>query len=139
MENERTEDGRDCSRYLNKVKFEKCGVFSLPVLGELMMTLVDITDYNKRMNLQELIVHLRSIHGIQIFVPKDTTKILSKIREIDTRLDHIDSEMVACAVEDGAKYLITLDQKLIGNKRLEEEFNINICHPKDILRVHPFS
>ena len=85
------------------------------------------------MDLQELIVHLFIIHKIQTYVPKNTTDILRRIREIDTRLDPIDSEIIACAIEDGAKIIVTLDKKMINNKRLEEEFNIMIRHPRDLL------
>ena len=133
LEDPHTDNGRFCTRYLNKVKFTGGGVFSLPVLGELMMALLESKDYNKRMDFQEFLVHLIKFHEVQYYAPKRATSILDKIRMLDSRLDPIDTEILACAIEDGAQCLVTLDRKLICNKVLENEFNIAISHPKDLV------
>ena len=59
--------------------------------------------------------------------------IAMKLTEIDSRLDPTDIDIVACAVENDALNLVTIDKKLVGNKSVEEEFGLRITHPKELL------
>ncbi len=132
IEPENTEDGKFCNRYFNKLKTSYNGVFSLPVLGELMLTLLQTQEYNDRTDFQEFLFHLIRVHRIEFYVPKDIRWVIERMKKVDTRIDPVDMEILACAIEDEANSLVTLDTKLIGNLKIEKEFNIQILHPKSL-------
>lgn len=70
---------------------------------------------------------------IEFYSPIDTCNIIEKIKKIDERIKSIDREIVACAVEDKAVVLVSLDTDLIHNEKIEKEFGIKIRHPKELL------
>jgi len=134
VEPEKTEDGRHCQKYLNKERDYIQGVVSLPVLGELYLLLLRMNNIEKMYAFQENIIHLTRIHKLSFYTPTiENIKIQKFISVIDNRIDAIDREILACAIEDKASYLVTLDKKLIGNKKIVSAFNIKICHPRDLL------
>jgi len=133
LEPETTENGKLCGRYFNKIKSSYNGVLSLPVLGELMLTLLQTSNYDDRTDFQEFLFHLIKVHGIEFYVSRDIGKITGRIREIDARIDPVDLDILSCAIEDKAECLVTLDTKLIGNRKIEREFNIRIMHPRSLL------
>lgn len=100
VESEKTIDGRFCRKYLQRVGYNYHGKFALPVLGELLMTTILFRGNDKR----------------HTFL--DIDKIASRIREIDTRLEPTDINIIACAIE---------------NVAIEREFGLRIMHPKDLL------
>ena len=134
LESEKTKDGRFCQRYLNKVRDYIHGIVSLPTLGELLLTIIRIEDLYKMRSFQDTVTHIIHFHKISFYTPtKNIIKIQERITELDRRIDTIDREILACSIEDKADYLITLDKDLIRNKKIETEFKIRICHPKDLL------
>ncbi len=68
---------------------------------------------------------------ISLHSQKNIEDILIKIKEVDKRIDPLDREILACAVESNAIVFVTLDNKLIKNPVLENKFNIN-CVSKEI-------
>lgn len=133
LESEKTIDGRFCRKYMQKVGYNYYGKFSLPTLGEMMISILLVKDYSKRYTLLDLITALKTARKIDIYTPIEIGDIHRKIREIDTRLNPTDIDIVACAIEDGAKNLVTLDKDLIGNRTIESEFRLRISHPRDLL------
>ena len=71
--------------------------------------------------------------GISFYTPKDTSKLLKEIKSADARIANADREILACASEDRAYALVTIDKELLNNKRLEALLGIKIMHPKDLL------
>ncbi len=77
--------------------------------------------------------NLRKTRKIQIYTPTELHNISRRVKELDTRIRLTDADIVACAIEDNADNLITLDRNLLGNKGIVAEFGLRITHPKDLL------
>ena len=73
------------------------------------------------------------VRSIQFYAPKDIGTLLNKIKSAENRIDQLDREILACASEDKAHSLITLDKDMINNRNLERLLGIRILHPKDLL------
>ena len=133
VESEKTPDGKICAKYLQKLNYNYNGKLSLPSLGELMIYLLLIKDSNKGHVFLDLLSDLRTVRKIGIYTPINLHEISTKIKEMDTRIDLTDLDIIACAIEDGANNMVTLDKKLIGNKAIENEFRLRIVHPRELL------
>ena len=92
-----------------------------------------LKDENKRQAFLDVLVNLVNIRKVGFYMPEDMHEISKRIKEIDQRLEPTDTDIVACAIENNAMNLVTLDKKLIGNKAIEREFGLKILHPKDLL------
>lgn len=133
LEPQTTEDGRYCRRYLQRVGRNFEGVVSFPVLSEVFATILRIKNYENRHNALDTFDNTFRIRKILFYSPKNIESILNKIVELDSRIDALDREILACAVEDKSDVLVTLDKKLVGNKKLEDSLRIRIFHPKNLL------
>ena len=133
MELEKTVDGRFCRRYIHKLNYSYRGIISSPVLSELTIAMLLLRDENKRHAFLDVLLNLVNIRKVGFYTPVSIHEISKKIKEIDQRLSPTDIDIVACAIEDKAVNLVTLDKKLIGNKTIEREFGLKILHPKDLL------
>ena len=133
LESEKTETGRCCRRYLQKVGYNYKGIVSFPVLGELMSAILSLDDYNERQTLLEIITGFIRTRKIERYSQKKTENISISIHHVDPRIDSLDREILACAIEDNAAILVTLDSKLLNNQKLENAFGIKIRHPKDLI------
>ena len=133
IESEKTLDGRFCTKYLQKINYNYESKFSLPVLGEIMLSLLLLRDSSKRHAFLDFFYGLKASRKIEIFTPVENSDVIKRIKEIDTRIESTDASIVACAVEDKANNLVTLDKKLIGNRSIEREFGLRISHPKDLI------
>lgn len=58
LEPEKTENGRDCRRYLQKVGYNYRGKISFPALSELFVTILRLPKYDDKHDLFESIKHL---------------------------------------------------------------------------------
>lgn len=133
LEPEKTENGRFCRRHLHRVGYKYRGNISFPVLSELFLVLVRIKDYRDKHGLFDFIDGTIATRKIGFHSPKSISGIVERIEELDSRITPVDREIVACAVEENASTLITLDKNLIHNGKIEEEFRIKIMHPKELL------
>jgi len=133
LEPSTTDNGRCCRRYLQKVGYNYTGKLSLAVFGEILVSIISTEVYNDMHDFLDVFAHLLRIRNISLYTPRNIGQTLNKILELDTRVGPTDREILACAIEDNAVNLVTLDKDLIGNKRLEKEFGIRIVHPKDLL------
>ena len=133
IEPEKTIDGKICRKYLQKIGYNYRGKFSSPVLSELFMRLLSIESYEDRDSFLRIIDHLVKKRKVDYYTPIRIGKLSEDIKEIDSRLEPHDIQIVACAIEDDAKNLITLDQKLIHNQSIEERYNLRISHPKEFI------
>lgn len=133
LESEKTIDGRFCRRYLLKLPHNYQGVFSSPVLSELFIRVFSLKDSESRHAFLDILSNLKENGKIEIYMPQNIGRLLIRIKEIDSRLDPADIEIVACAIENNAMNLVTLDRNLTGNKAIEREFGLKILHPKELL------
>ncbi|MBI2578101.1 MAG: type II toxin-antitoxin system VapC family toxin [Candidatus Aenigmarchaeota archaeon] len=133
IEPENTEDGRFCKRYLQKLNYNYTGILSFPVLSEIFVILNSLEDFNERYDFIEPLLAMVKSRNIEFYAPKDIGNLLNSIKSTEKRIGFVDSEIVACAAEDKADALITLDRDLINNKNLEKLLRIRILHPKDLL------
>ncbi len=133
IEPEKTEDGRLCRRYLQKLNYNYAGVLSFPVLSEIFVIISNLEDFNQIWDFLEPLLATIKLRKMEFYSPKDTGTILNDIQKADERIGSIDREILASAFEDKADALITLDRELIKNKTLEKLLRIKIVHPKDML------
>lgn len=133
LEPEKTEHGRACRRYLQKVGYNYRGKISFPSLSELFVIILRLIKYDDKRDLFDAIDKTLSVRKIEFYSQIDICNIVEKIKTIDTRIKPTDREIVACAVEDSASTLVTLDKDLIRHEKLEKEFKINIRHPEEFL------
>ena len=133
IEPQKTEEGRQCKKYLQKLDYNYSGILSFPVLSELFLFIHSFENFNDRYDFIEPILWEIKLRNIKFYSHKNIGNILNKIKITDSRIDPIDREILACASEDEADVLITLDNKIIGNKNLEKALRIKILHPKNLL------
>ncbi len=62
------------------------------------------------------------------YIPKTYSTIMD-----ETRLTVKDSVHIACAVEAGAEYFITVDDEIIKKKEKLREFGINVVNPVEFI------
>jgi predicted nucleic acid-binding protein len=55
-----------------------------------------------------------------------------KIINLDSRIEETDALHYAIAVQEKANAFVTFDEKMVGNKTLEEGFNVKIVHPENL-------
>ncbi len=130
LEDPKSDDGRYCERYLHLVGYKYRGVFSLPMLGELFLKIMSLGNEDDKSVALEFTKTIIQNKRIKFYTPKNIEDIITRLE--DKRLEHTDKSIFACAVEDAALTLVTLDRKLIGNSRLEA-FGIKIKHPKELV------
>jgi len=133
LEPESTENGKYCAKYLQLVGYKYRGILSFPVLSELFVTILKQLESRDRYDLLDLIDKTIKIRKMEFYSPDNVSELLQRIKTIDNRIDSLDREIVACAKENNAQILVTLDKNLINNKILERELGIKIRHPKDLL------
>ena len=133
IEPQRTEEGRQCKKYLQKLNYNYSGILSFPVLSELFLFMQAFEDFNDRYDFIEPILWEIKLRRITFYSPVDIGDILNKIKITDNRIDPLDREILASASEDKVHALITLDRNMINNKKVENLLGIRILHPRDLL------
>ena len=133
LEPKGTENGRYCRKYLHKVGYNYNGILSFPVLSELFSVVLLLQKYEERMTLFETINDIVKAREINFYSPKKIETIISKIKEIERRLDPLDTEILACAIENKASVLVTLDDNMLKSTNVQNLFKMRISHPKDLL------
>ena len=133
LEPQRTEDGRWCKKYLQRVGNKYLGIVSLPVLSELELAVFGVESYEERHELLDLIYQLIRERKIGFYSPKDIGKLDVLIREKESRIDPVDRLIVASAIEHEADFLVSIDRKLVDNRTIKEEFELKIVHPKSLI------
>ena len=133
LESESTEDGKYCRKYLQKVGYNYRGIISSPVLSELFMTVLLIKDIQHKTDLFSIIDKVIETRKIEFRTPRIIDENIRKIKEIDTRIDPMDMEILACAIEHNADTLVTLDIKLLRNEKIQQIFRIRIIHPRNLI------
>lgn len=133
LEPDNTENGRYCRRYMQKVGYNYAGKFSFPVLSELFVTVLQTQNYADKQDLLDVIDKIISARKIGFYSSEDICNIMENIKKIDTRIEKMDREITACAIEDKADVLVTLDKDLLHNRKIENIFDIKIKHPKELV------
>ena len=133
LEPEKTHNGRFCKKYLQRLGYNYRGRLSLPVTGELFIKISSLINIQDRQIAFEIITDLIKARKIDFYVPETISSNIQKIMSLDTRIKPTDAEILACAVEDNAKTLVTLDKILINNKAIENNFKLKIMHPKELI------
>jgi predicted nucleic acid-binding protein len=114
------------------VGYKYRGCFSLPVLGEfLMKILTEVkSDIKKEIGFRYFYELVRD-KKLKFYILKNLS-LSNRIIEIDSRIESTDASIVACAIEDNS-ILVTLDNDLLHNKKIEEQYNVKIKHPKELV------
>lgn len=133
LEPRTTKSGFYCKKYFNLVGYKYRGVFSLPVLGEVLYKILKIKELGKRYDALDLIFTLVRNKNIDFYSVKGTEEIIEKIKEIDPSITPTDRLILACAIAHKAKVLVTIDTRLIKNKLIEDRFKIRVEHPKSLV------
>lgn len=132
--NNETKLGDQCSDYLNRIGYNYRGVISLSVIGE-FFTIVfrDVQNHGERQvmfNFVDTFIKKRKIRFSTL--RRDSFRIVDKIKEIDSRVEDTDAIHLANCVQDKGNTFVTFDEKLVENRKLEDEFTIKIIHPKNL-------
>ena len=130
---EKTEDDKCCKRYMQKASYNFMGKISFPALSELFALTMGVKDSNKQHAFLDAFADLIDVRKLEFYAPENIYETAIKIKKLDTRLKTLDTDIIACAIEDKAVNLVTLDQKLIGHRSIEAEFGLKIIHPRDLL------
>lgn len=133
IEPEKTEDGKYCRKYLQLVGYKYRGVLSFPVLSELFVRVIGLEDDEDKLGVIRFITYLRKYKKVTLYSPKKVAAIMEELGSLDRRLQPIDMNIVASAIEHNALNLVTLDRQLIHHKSIEEKFGLKILHPKELV------
>ncbi|MGC9310337.1 MAG: hypothetical protein ACP5E4_01285 [Candidatus Aenigmatarchaeota archaeon] len=121
-----------CKRYLNLVGYKYKGSFSLSMVGEFFVkVMTEVDDDADKELLFRSFYDLVKDKQISFYTPKELS-LPPEIVKLDARVGHTDASIVAGAIEDNAA-LVTLDGKLLHNKRVEQKYNIKILSPEEII------
>lgn len=129
-----TKLGNKCSSYLNRVGYKYRGTLCSSVLGEFLLhVLKDIKESEERKYMLDFIdkISKKTKCGYSS-LKYENFHIVDKIKEIDSRVEAADAIHLANCVQDKAITFVTFDEKLVGNLKLEKEFNIKILHPEKL-------
>lgn len=102
-------------------------------MSELFVIFQSFENFNERYDFIEPLLTLIKVKCVEFYSPKDIGSRLNAIKATEGRIDNLDREILACASEDRAYVLVTLDKDMINNKALESLLKIKILHPKDLL------
>jgi len=124
----------DCKNYLDRVGYKYRGVISASALGEIIMS--SIKKFEKETEggkVSLFIADLVSKRKIDFSTPKfKTHELVGKIKIVESRAEPTDALNLATAITENADVFVTLDGKLVGNKKLESAFKIKISHPSEL-------
>jgi len=120
-------------KYLNLVGYKFHGEISFPVLSELMYKMLTLKNLTQVYNFIDDFLLLVKTKRISLVSIKNTEDLVIKIKEEYPVITPNDRLIVACVIASGTKTLVTLDNKLIRNNKLQQDFKIKIVHPKDLL------
>ena len=99
IEPEKTEDGKYCRKYLQLIGYKYKWVLSFPVLSEILGVL-------------RFIAHLRKYKKVVFYSPKKVFAIAEELSSLDRRLQPVDMNIIATAIEHKAANLVTLDRQV---------------------------
>jgi len=127
-----TKLGNICKKYLNLIGYKYRGYFSLPVVGEYFIKVItDIKEFIKQEQMFEYFRDLIRNKKIKFYVLKNIS-LKIRVKELDAKIDSTDASILACAIEDEA-VLVSLDNDLLHNKKIEEQYKVKIKHPKELV------
>lgn len=133
LETPTTESGRACRKYLQVLNTKYRGKFSLPVLGELLLRILKLETVHEKYVTLDIITEWIKNKRIELYIPTNISETVNTIKTIDTRIKETDAHILACAIEDNALTFVTLDKELTHNHRIEENFDINIVYPDELV------
>ena len=133
IETDKTPDGRCCRKYLQLTGYKYLGKFSSITMSELFMTLFEFNETEDRLSFIRFLEYLRNRRKVDFYTPQRIGRLLEEIAELDTRLEPHDIMIIACAIEDGASRLVTLDKKLIHHVSIENKYKLKIVHPRELI------
>lgn len=128
-----TELGRMCRKYLQILDRNYRGKFSLPVLGELLLKVLDRETSHERYVTLDIINEWVKNKKIGFYIPFDISETVDIIKNLDPRIKETDAHILACAIEDNALTFVTLDKELAHNQKIEEFFGISLLFPHELI------
>lgn len=133
LEEPTTEFGRMCRKYLQILNRNYRGKFSLPVLGELLLKILDRKTSHERYVTLDIINEWMKNKNTGFYIPFNISETVNIIKNLDSRIKETDAHILACAIEDKALTFVTLDKELIHNQKIEEFFGISIMSPHELV------
>ena len=129
-----TKLGDICAEYLNKVGYKYRGAISLSVLGEfLLVTLRDAKTSEDRELALRIFDHIIKKRKIHFATPKiEAYETAVKVIDLDSRIEKTDALHYAIAVQEKARAFVTLDEKMVESRTLENKFDVKIIHPENL-------
>lgn len=124
----------DCIRYIRRISRIYKGKISLLVLGELYQSLLEgMSDNIDRTGaFQDINGVIESLDFSYVNLKlTDHIDCIKKIQDADSRLDITDSKLLAEALCSDSSYFITVDQKILNSKKINEL--IKTAHPGDMI------
>lgn len=121
------------NRYIHKLGYNYRGIISFPVLSELFVKFLSLGNVEEEDVFRQFIAHLRVKQQIEFYSAKRIGKLMEELHDLDSRLEPTDIQIIACAIEDKADVLVTLDKNLIDHKYIQEKYGLKISHPKDFI------
>ncbi len=125
---------KECLRYIKRVPKIYEGNISILVLGELYLSLLNnITDNLELTSTFQMInniIQQLDLQYVTLEVPHYQCCI-RKIRNTDSRLDITDTKLLAEALGSDSTVFITIDQKILKSRNLNEL--IEISHPDNMI------
>ena len=120
-----------CKDYLNKIGYNFRGILPISVVGELFTIIeTDIADKTEKEIFFQFFDGLVKKRKINFTTPKKTTfQTAEKVKELENRIGATDVLNLSIAIDEGINVFVTLDDDMLHNKQLENEFNIEIKAP----------
>ncbi|ODS36073.1 hypothetical protein BEH94_07530 [Candidatus Altiarchaeales archaeon WOR_SM1_SCG] len=123
-----------CKDYLNRIGYKYRSNVSIFTLGEILMGI--IKKFEEETDRQESFLFVNQLvdkRKIDFSSPQfKTYRIVEKIKSVETRAEPMDALNLATAITENARVFVTLDGKLVGNKKLESAFGTKIKHPCEL-------
>lgn len=127
------EEERIRKRYIQKLGYNYNGKLSFPALGELFVKFLSLESVEEKDIFTQFMDHLKYKRRIEFYSPKRIGKLMEEIYELDKRLEPTDIQIIACAIEDKAVSLVTLDTSLINHISIKEKYGLYIEHPENFI------
>lgn len=134
LEPENTENGRYCTRYLRLVGYKYGGKFSIPMLGELLLYIIQkLDELSKRYDTLDAILKIVFGREIGISSVRGVEEIFLKTKEVLSSLEPMDRLLLSCAIRDCATF-VTIDTRLLRiGSHIKRNFGIEVKHPSELV------
>lgn len=129
-----TKTGVQCSEYLNRIGYNYRGTLCLTVIGEFFLTTFrDVKEKTaKELGFEFIDRFIKNRSANFSSLKYDSLHIIDRIKELDRSIEDSDAMHIANCIQDNGAVFVTIDERILESKILENEFGIKLMHPKDL-------